>query len=106
MDPQDWKWLEELFGQRDEDVAQAATEQPAEQERPELAEFFGWDNIPPEELGQFRPLLFGGLLGCGLCDIFVALTEKLFQPFPILWVHGFPSAFDPRSSSVSPAISR
>jgi antitoxin VapB len=35
----DWAWLEAVTGPVDEDFAEAATEQPGEQERPEL-DFF------------------------------------------------------------------
>lgn len=37
--PRDWKWLDALIGQVDADFAQAAEEQPPEQDRPEL-DFF------------------------------------------------------------------
>jgi len=36
---QDWRWLDKVVGPVDEDFAQAATEQPAEQKRPELDYF-------------------------------------------------------------------
>jgi antitoxin VapB len=36
---QDWAWLDALTGQLDDDFVQAASEQPAAQERPEL-DFF------------------------------------------------------------------
>jgi antitoxin VapB len=36
---QDWAWLEPLIGPVDEDFAEAANEEPAEQERPELGFF-------------------------------------------------------------------
>jgi antitoxin VapB len=35
----DWQWLEKVFGPVDDDFARAATEQPADQERPELDYF-------------------------------------------------------------------
>jgi antitoxin VapB len=35
----DWTWLEGLTGLVDEDFVRAATEQPADQDRPELAHF-------------------------------------------------------------------
>ena len=34
--PRDWKWLNALIGSVDADFAQAAEEQPPEQDRPEL----------------------------------------------------------------------
>jgi antitoxin VapB len=37
---QDWAWLDAVVGPVDEDFEHAAREQPAEQERPELAELF------------------------------------------------------------------
>lgn len=37
---QDWSWLDALIGPPDADFAQAAAEQPPEQDRPEL-DFFG-----------------------------------------------------------------
>lgn len=37
--PQDWSWLDALVKPLDEDFVDAATEQPPEQERPELAFF-------------------------------------------------------------------
>jgi antitoxin VapB len=37
--PQDWAWLDDLMGPLDEDLARAAIEQPAQQDRPEL-DFF------------------------------------------------------------------
>lgn len=33
---EDWDWLEAVTGPVDDDFAEAATEQPAEQQRPEL----------------------------------------------------------------------
>ena len=36
---QDWQWLDKIAGPVDEDFAQAATEQPEEQKRPELDYF-------------------------------------------------------------------
>jgi len=36
---QDWEWLDALGGAPDDDFVRAATEQPAEQQRPELDEF-------------------------------------------------------------------
>jgi antitoxin VapB len=36
---EDWAWLDKVTGPVDEDFVQAATEQPAEQERPELDYF-------------------------------------------------------------------
>ncbi|MFJ1260291.1 antitoxin [Cupriavidus sp. CuC1] len=36
---QDWAWLDQVVGPLDEEFAQAATEQPAEQDRPAL-DFF------------------------------------------------------------------
>lgn len=38
----DWAWLNAIIGPVDEDMELAAREQPAEQERPELVEFFEW----------------------------------------------------------------
>ncbi len=38
--PHDWAWLDALVGPLDADFAQAAAEQPPEQERPGL-DFFG-----------------------------------------------------------------
>ena len=37
---EDWDWLDEIAGQLDEDAAQAATEQPGRQRRPELDKLF------------------------------------------------------------------
>ncbi|TWB50105.1 antitoxin VapB [Rhizobium sp. ERR 922] len=34
--PEDWDWLEAVTGPVDDDFVEAATEQPAEQQRPEL----------------------------------------------------------------------
>ncbi|GES42919.1 AbrB family transcriptional regulator [Rhizobium dioscoreae] len=34
--PEDWDWLEAVTGPIDDDFVEAATEQPAEQQRPEL----------------------------------------------------------------------
>jgi antitoxin VapB len=36
----DWAWLDALVGKLDEDVAAAVNEQPEQQERPELDDFF------------------------------------------------------------------
>jgi len=36
----DWDWLDRLVGQFDENAAKAATEQPKQQERPEIDELF------------------------------------------------------------------
>jgi antitoxin VapB len=36
----DWNWLDAISGKLDDDFAQAAEEQPAEQERPGLGELF------------------------------------------------------------------
>ena len=36
----DWAWLDALAGPVDEDFKQAAAEQPAQQERPELGRLF------------------------------------------------------------------
>ena len=36
---EDWDWLREVVGPVDEDFVRAATEQPGEQERPELGYF-------------------------------------------------------------------
>lgn len=38
--PKDWAWLDALSDPVDADFQQAATEQPAAQERPELVELF------------------------------------------------------------------
>jgi antitoxin VapB len=37
--PEDWEWLEDVTGPVDEDFERAATEQPPQQDRPEL-DFF------------------------------------------------------------------
>lgn len=37
---ENWDWLDEIAGQLDEDAAQAATEQPDQQKRPELDKLF------------------------------------------------------------------
>lgn len=37
---EDWKWLDALAGQVDDDFVQAVSEQPDPQERPTLDEFF------------------------------------------------------------------
>jgi len=36
----DWAWLDELIGEFDDDFIAAVNEQPPQQERPELDEFF------------------------------------------------------------------
>jgi antitoxin VapB len=37
----DWTWLDALSGPIDADVQRAVSEQPAEQDRPELEQLFG-----------------------------------------------------------------
>jgi antitoxin VapB len=36
----DWSWLDAIVGPLDKDVAEAVAEQPQQQERPALADFF------------------------------------------------------------------
>jgi antitoxin VapB len=36
----DWSWLDAIVGKLDDDFVEAVREQPAQQERPELDEFF------------------------------------------------------------------
>jgi antitoxin VapB len=38
--PEDWAWLDAITGQLDEDFIEGANEQPEQQQRPELDEFF------------------------------------------------------------------
>jgi antitoxin VapB len=37
----DWSWLDEIVGKLDADFVEAVKEQPEQQERPALDEFFG-----------------------------------------------------------------
>jgi len=45
--PEDWAWLDSIVSQVDGDFVQAANEQPAQQERPAVDEFFGKDISRP-----------------------------------------------------------
>jgi antitoxin VapB len=38
--PENWAWLDAIAGELDEDFVEAVNEQPPEQERPALDEFF------------------------------------------------------------------